>query len=1104
MIPPSHAGSEKGTLEMRKAVTSLFLSALAVMWMAPRAGAQVLYGSLVGSVSDQSGAVVPQAAISITNRATGQARETMSDSDGRFLIQNVQAGTYDLKVTAAGFRTVTRTNVAVSINTVTRVPVELELGQVTEQITVEAGLAALQTDKSDVHVELGETEVRNLPLPRYRNYQSLINLVPGATPGRYQNSPGSTPGRALTTNVNGVNRNNNITKLDGATNVHIWLPHHTAYVAPAETIETVNISTNNFDAEQGMAGGAATTVTTKSGTNDLHGSAFLFHDNSKFGAKNFFFRDPKTPKSLVTIPGATVGGPVVKNKLFYFGGWEGMRERLNRTRIYTVPTADQRAGDFSRFNSLIYDPSTGNPDGSARMPFAGNRIPASRHSNVARQLNALIPGPNIGGDNSNYFASGGQNMDRDNFDVKVNWNRSNAHSIFAKYSAMDALVTGGFGLGEAGGPCLCDGGIGDATVLAQLATVGHTWTFSPTFLWDAAFGWTRTTSQGTPLDFGKNFGLDILRIPGTNGLSIRESGLPSFSVSGYTDLGNPEAWNPYFYNDTTYTTTQNFGWVKGSHDIRFGFEGVRHWLNHWQPEIGFGPRGRFIYNQTVTGLRGAPTTQFNAQAAFLLGLPFTVGKSLQWTKMVGFNWQLGWYFRDRWQVTRNLTLTAGLRYELYPLMTRSGHGGIEQWDETTNLVRLGGREGNPKGLGITTGRRMFAPRIGLAYRLNPSTVIRSGYGITYNPMPFARPLRGFYPLTIAQDFSGSNNFQPFGRIEEGIPLFSGPDPTVGAVPLPPNALMRTPAGSSITRGYVQSWNFIVERKLPAHFITSVGYVGTATVRSFADWNANAAAPGAGNAGRPFAGRFGRTVDTLYWNGFLSTNYHSLQVAINRHIAGGLMIKGAYTYSRAINMTDDDGWAGLTFNYLPHFDRNRAQAGFNIPHIFQMGFVYELPMGKGKKMAGEGVAAAVLGGWQINGVFASYQGRPFTVSADGGSLNAPGNSQTADQLKPVVNKIGSLDQFFDVSAFGRITDTRFGTSGRNLLRGPGAVNVDLSLFRDFRLSEQIKLQFRAESFNFTNTPHFNNPASNVNSANFMRITSAVEDQRTFRFGLRMAW
>jgi len=281
-------------------------------------------------------------------------------------------------------------------------------------------------------------------------------------------------------------------------------------------------------------------------------------------------------------------------------------------------------------------------------------------------------------------------------------------------------------------------------------------------------------------------------------------------------------------------------------------------------------------------------------------------------------------------------------------------------------------------------------------------------------------------------------------------------------------------------------------------------VGTATIRSFADWDANAAPPGGGTTGRPFYEKFGRTAPTLYWNGYANTNYHSLQIALNRQFSSGLMLKGSYTWSKAINMTDDDGWAGMTFNYLPHLDRNRALAGYDTPHIFNMGFVYELPAGEGKGFANEGIAKAILGGWQTNGVFSAFSGRPFTVGADGGGLNAPGNSQTADQVKPDVQKIGSLDEFYDRTAFTGVTQARFGTTGRNILRGPGQVNFDLSLFRNFKLTERFTFQFRAESFNLTNTPHFNNPGTNVNAASFMRITSAVEDQRTFRFGLRTQW
>ncbi|HEU0140522.1 MAG TPA: TonB-dependent receptor [Bryobacteraceae bacterium] len=1083
-------------------IVTLLVCALTLSMNPGSLQAQVLYGSIVGVVQDATGSVIPGATVLAVNPETRQERTVATDGSGRYSLPNLAAGNYEITVTASGFRTLTRRSVSVSINTIAREDFRLEIGALTEQVTVTASAARLQTETGAVQSDLMAREVTDLPLAKYRNYQTLINLIPGATPGRFQNV--NNPMKALTTNVNGVNRNNNATKLDGSPNRFTWLPHHTLYVPPAETIEAVSISTNSFDAEQGMAGGAAITIATKSGTNDFHGSAFSLHENSKWGAKNFFFRGgPKTPKSLINIFGGTLGGPIKRDKLFFFGGWERVRERVNYGGLFTVPTLDQRNGDFSAYPATIYDPGTGNADGSGRTPFPNRIIPSNRLSPVATRFQEWIPLPNLSGVNANYFNSATQVLDRDNFDGKVNWNRTSSHAVFAKYSAMRALHVGEFALGQAGGDCLCAGGVGRGRTRVQLASVGHTLTFSPTLLWDGTLSWNRIGSTHESQDFGTNFGSEVLEIPGTNGPDRRQSGLPDFLVSGYSTLGNRNPWWPYFWNDMTYSTTHNFSWKKGAHEIRWGYEGLRLNLNHWQPELGGGPRGSFDFNQEATGLRGSPTTQFNGWASFLLGLPQQARKSVQWIKMTGYEWQHGLYVRDRWEVTRHLTLSLGVRYELYPLMTRANYGGIEQWDETTNVVRIGGLGGNPKDLGISTSKKLFAPRIGLAYRAADNLVIRTGYGITYNPMPLARPLRSVYPLTIAQDFTGINAYQPFRSIEEGIPDFGGPELSSGSVPLPGTVAMITIAGDSINRGYVQSWNFFVEGKLPGDFVTSVGYVGTQTVNSFGQMEANVAAPGRGNLGRRFVPIYNRTAATSYWNGQFSANYHALQVAINRRAAAGLTLKAAYTYSKAINFTDDDGGVGVMFNWEPAFYRNRALAGYDIPHMLQLGYVYELPFGKGKNMANTGVASVLLGGWQANGIFSAVQGRPFTVAASAGSLDAPGNSQTADQVKPEVEKIGSLAQFYDRTSFAAPTGAaRFGTTGRNLLRGPGIVNLDLSLFRNFNLTERYILQFRAEAANLSNTPHFGNPSNNVNSGNFMQITSAENDQRTIRFGLRL--
>jgi hypothetical protein len=1099
--------------------------------------AQVLYGSLVGNVTDQNGAAVAGATVTIIDKSTGLTRETVSREEGDYSITNILPGAYELKVTKQGFSSFSKTEMVITANNVTRADVQMKIGNVSDVVSVTADATALQTETATVKSELSGKEINAAPLARFRNYQSLLNLVPGTTPALFQNANTDSPARSLTTNVNGTARNNNNTRLDGAQNVFIWLPHHAVYVAPSETIQEVSVSTNNFDAEQGLAGGAAINVVTKSGTNEFHGSGFVHHDNHLFRAKNYFQRNDlgrNTPKYLDTITGVTMGGPIKRDKLFFFGGYEGTFERITRQNTFTVPTADQRAGNFSAYsNTTIFDPATGAIDGVGRTQFTNNIIPANRIHPISQKIQALIPLPNLPGVTNNFFNSAPQVLDRHNIDGKVNWNRTAKHQIWGKFSNMRANVTGSFSLGQAGGVCLCEGGNGTGDTKVYLATVGQTYTVSSAFIIDGVFGFTRMNHETHGPDFGQNIGSEVLGIPGTNGPDIRQSGFPQFNIANYAALGNQDNWSPVTRNDQSFTTNVNATKIQKNHEIRFGFDLVRHELNHWQPEIGAGPRGRFNFAAAVTSAPGGSENQFNAYAGFLLGLPASAEKSLQYEVMTGREWQMGFFVRDRWQVTRNLTATLGLRYELFPLMHRADRG-IELLNlsspvrlnaagqpDGTMEVLLGGRGGNESDLGIETSKKLFAPRIGLAYRLGENTVIRSGYGLTYDPMPFARPLRGFYPLTIAQTFVNpdpkSNARTPFQALDKGIPAFTGPDLNTGKVLLPGTVNMRSPYADKIHRGYIQSWNLFVERRLPSDFILDVGYVGTQTTHQLNTLNVNAApAAGLGRNGQPLFAKYGRSTTTFLWDGFTGANYHALQVALNRRLTRGLFVKAAYTWSKAINMVDDTGTDGLPlFNAPSQIVRNRALAGYDIPHNIQFGFSAEFPFGKGKKWAQAGIAGALLGNWQVNGILSLVSGRPFTVTASDTSLNSPGNSQTADQVKSKVEKFSGIgttvpgvpDQlYFDKTAFANVTAVRFGTTGRNILRGPGLENLDLSLFRVFSVTERLKIEFRAESFNFTNTPHFNNPNGNVTASNFMVITgtNANFPERQFRFGVRLTF
>jgi len=1102
---------------------------------------------------DQTDAVVPKAAVIVTSKSTGLSREASTDEAGRYSIVNLLPGVYDLRVTAGGFRPFEQTSVTVSANAVTRVDVRLEVGAVTEQITVAASAAILQTDKSDVRAEITSVAATNLPLANYRNFQSLINLIPGATPANFQNAVVDTPARALTTNINGTARNNNNARVDGATNVFIWLPHHMVYVPPVEAIDTVNITTGSFDAEQGMAGGAAVTVTTKSGTNEVRGVLFHYHDNHRLRTRNFFLPpDRGKAKSIFNIFGGTVGGPVIKDKLFYFGSFEATLERAGISPApLSVPTAAIRAGDFSGLPVTLYDPLTGNPDGTGRVPFAENRIPAARISPVSRRIQERAPLPNLpgvaGGTLSNFFNSGTEKLDRKNYDAKINWNPRAELAIFGKYSRMDAPVSSKFALGEVGGLGLSRAGVGTGDTNVNIITLGHTWTLSPTFVVDSTFGFTKFDQSVVGPDHGKNIGSEVWGIPNTNdpivtgfaggAEQVRKacppaaqgacySGMPTLD-HGFSSWGNIYGWQPLFRRERAYTYTTNTTYIRGAHELRWGFDVVRYHLDHWQPEISGGPRGYIGFGGDVTGARGYTSNYLNQYAAFLLGQPTSMTKAVQFFEMTNREWQFGWYVRDRWQLTRRLTLNLGLRYEYYPLITRRDRG-IERWDPATNLVYLGRIGGNPDNVGITVSKRLFAPRVGFAYRLTENTVVRSGYGITYDPLPFSRPLRGLYPATIGASFPSATPYVAVRSLELGIPAIPLPDISRGVIELPPTVDMgpRSPWGGRLNRGYIQSWNFTVERKLPGDIVGSIAYVGTQTVHQLADRDINAAPPGGGPAGRPLAATQGRRIAALMWDGWISGNYHSLQAAVNRQLTGGLFLKGAYTWSKTINWTDDTGWAGMPLtNWEPALRRNRAVAGYDRTHMFTMGFVYEMPFGPGKTWAQSGPASWLLRGWQTNGTFAAYSGLPFTVAASGAELNMPGTAQTADQVKPgkvkILGEIGPDKPWFDPLAFAQPRGVRFGTTGRNTMRGPGFWNLDLSLFRTFDINERWKLQFKAEAFNVTNTPKFANPSANVAAMalnpdgtiralnNFSSITStltalATPSERQFRFGLRLSF
>ena len=1044
--------------------------------------AQTLYGSLTGNISDPTGAALPKAKIEAMNLATGVTKSTTTDDRGAYQMSDLLPGTYKISISAPAFGTRVQEGANIAINTVLRLDVALSVSQVVESIAVSASAVTLQTDRADINNQIQSKQIVDLPLlnTQGRNFQALYKILPGFTPPVEVHSESGNPQRSMATQANGMPQSSNNTKLDGATISHPWLPRLVAYLPPVEAVEQVNIVSNSFDAEQGMAGGAAMNVTIKSGTNQFHGGGWEFHNNSALKARNYFYclysctGDPnQAPKNIQNQFGGMIGGPIVKNKLFFFADWERTTRRQAASALRTVPTAAMRKGDFNGTGTTLFDPATGNADGTGRLPFANNTVPASSLDPAAAYMQNLIPLPNQ--QNvfpNNYLAVGGYQLTRDNVDFKVNYNPNEKVQVFGRYSFSPSTVFDPPSLGGAGGDATNGGQPGRAPGLIQTAAVGGTYTFNSRMVMDAVFGYTRLRLSAENVDLDKNYGLDVLKIPGTNGTDRLQAGFPRFTFNQFSSVGNPNVSNPFLFRDNQYVTSWNVSYIKGAHSIRFGFEYSKYDINHFQPQASNGPRGGFNFGGGLTSLKnGAASTGYNSWGDFLLGLPTSMGKDVQYLNPATVRMpSYGFYIRDSFQATRKLTIDYGMRYEIYPPPTRD-HSAGERYDPNTDLVYRGGYD---------TGKGQIAPRLGLAYRMNDKTVIRLGGGISVDPNTF-RYLRDDYPATISSQFSGASSFQQAGTLRTGIPLFVGPDLTKDTFSLPA-AVGTTTFPQVFHRGYIESYNLTVQRDAGHGFNISAGYAGSRAIRQTVIQNINAAGPDGGAAGRALFAKFGRTSDIRYFTPFNTAKYNGLLTNVTRRM-GAATIGVSYTLSRAIGYGDDTD-SGLTWNWVPMLQRNKAVAGFDRTHNMQFYGNFVLPFGKGQKYAQTGIASALLGGWQANWIVSRTSGTSFTVGSSGTSLNSPGNSQTADQVLTDVAILGGHgvgQPYFNPLAFAAVTTPRFGNSGRNILRGPGVFNMDASLFRDFTITERVKLQFRTEMFGVTNTPQFSNPGATVSSA-----------------------
>ncbi len=1119
--------------------------------------AQTVTGSLVGHVEDTTGAVIPGARVVITETGRGTTREIVTNDEGNYSFSSLDPGVYRVEIQQTNFKKTVQEKVEVTINSTVRVDGKLEAGNISEIVQIESDPVQLKTDRADVSTQITSEQVEELPLSPDRNYQSILDITPGVSEAASVGSSFGNPNGSLVNRVNGQNERYNNFQLDGTINNQTNVISQTAIVPPPEAIQVVDISTNAYDAEQGRAAGGVINVQIKSGTNRLRGAAFVYNSNSRFKARNTLSFTPEQPDTNLTQYGFVIGGPIIKDKTFFFGDYQRGRDRRGQNNLLSVPIAAYRNGDFSSVLGsylcttppatgtipvTVRSASPGCPIGAtavnvtnsggqiiqlrdgqifrpsltsstSRIAYAGNIIPQTEINPAARAVFNLLPLPNRSGVlASNYDASGTFRQNRDSFDVKVNHNFSANTTAFVRYSffksdTSDLPVFGDLGGATSGGGATAAIGPGRNDSLS--ANVTHV--FSPKLITEFRFGYVRVHITGD-VPSKKNLGNE-LGIANTNlGDFFTNSGIPRLTISGYDFLGSVTTI-PFDITENSYNIVNNWTVTRGNHAIRFGGDIRRLKLAKFQA-AGSNARGEFTFTTGITGiapLAGRPANSVptvsnaNAVAAFLLGVPATVRRTTV-AQLGGYiDPQYFFFAQDRWQVNPKLTVNYGVRYELYPYPSGTKPGDESRYDPATNTALISGYGPVDSRVNVKTDRGNFAPRLGIAYRLNEKTVIRSGYGISYVPITLNTLANQNYGSQIDVSIAGTSaNFAPrdaAGNIitlSTGIPTPAIIDLTSGVVTPPSNAVVGV-VNPNARRGYIQSYNFTVERDLFG-FVTSVGYVGSRGTRLPGTLNINAAGPGAVTASRPFVALYGRTADVLLSDFMLSNSYHSLQARVDRRFKQfGGRLTVAYTFSKSLDYTD-----AFTIRNVFEINANRGPSSFDRTHNLVISHVIR-PFGKGGRLFdSKGLRLrGLIGGFTLSGVFAARTGTPIDITGtSAANTTTQGAANKPNQVGPatILGGLGPGQLYFDTSAFANPDPFTLGNVGRNTVRGPHYINYNATLARTFSFGERFSVQGLMTAFNVTNTPHFNNPSGSFTSGTFGQSTSTF-GERSIRFGLR---
>jgi Carboxypeptidase regulatory-like domain len=1083
------------------------IAALALFLPATPLSAQAVRGTLLGNIVDQAGLALPGATVTATDVGTNIATTAVTNESGYYIFSTLRDGTYRVQAELAGFRKTVRDGVEVKVNTTVRVDLRLEVGALEESITVVGESPVLQTDRADTGRNIEAIHLQEVPLGFNRNFQGMLLTVPGATRPFRPHSEFFNAQDSLSTLVNGQSRLANNVQLEGVDDNH-KTGLLTVLIPSAEAIETVSVSTSNYDAEFGRAGGAITNVQLKSGTNDLKGSVFAFGNTEATNSSGYFSH--LNPDTTYLQAGFTLGGPVRRDRVFFFGDFQHTLDHAGRTQRATIPTMAFRRGDFSAAPTIIYDPATGNPDGTGRQPFPGNIIPANRISPIAQAILANLPEPNLEAalGQINYQVPYVREKVTESFDAKVNFQLTANNQLSARASFMRPEITDPpiFGIYGGGGKDFAGTGV-DTT---WSTGVNYTRTWSNSFVMEARGGLSYYHNEALSAGHGLTTSADV----GIRNANVDEwtSGISSIDIAPTfaAPLVGFAASLPWDRSERTVQFVTVFTKLLGNHTIKFG-EDFRHNRDFLlQTQDNGGPRGQFQFRgaQTAIPTNSAAVGGFaNAFASFLLDVPSRVARDLRVVDPGTRHWAFFTFVQDKWQVTPDLTLDLGMRHEFYtPLIGLESEGGLSNYDPTANTLQVAGIGSVSSSVGVKKHWTNFGPRAGASYRLDERSVLRGGYGVSTLPFPDNTYAYNF-PVKQNNQFNPPNTFAPAGSMRAGFP-----DPIVANIPS--NGIIDAGTAAFRSAGFIHvppdlhegslhSWNVAYQRELPWRFTAELAYVGNRGHDIIAQFNMNAGMVlGADAAGRPLNAAFGRTADTTTFIP-VKTSYHSLQAKFDRRFTNGLLVTTSYTLGRSKNYSNGDSNAAIATP--ADIERSWARRDEDRLHNFVVSWVYLLPVGPEGRWLREGILSHVLGNWQVSGFFTAQSGTPINFTTSNATLRAPGNTQRPDAsgTPEVLGGIGSGELWFDTSVFSAPPPNTWGNVGRNsLLDGPGYVNVDATLAKRFRLPRGMNGDFRIDVFNLFNTPHFNNPNGDFsNTANFGRITGAF-GERQMRFGLRV--